>query len=864
MDQLDPQQVESLFHEALDVDAALRDAYLKERCPDDGELRRAVAELLEAAHRVAVKPSWNSPAIHIEAAQLPPSRLDRYEIQERIGAGGMGVVYKALRKEGEFTKVVALKIVHSDHPALLQRFHQERQILAGLDHPHIVRLLDVGTTEDGSPYLAMDYIDGVLLDRYLKANPTISEREILQLFLKIAGAVSFAHRNLVVHRDLKPANILVMPGGEPRLLDFGVAKLLETDSEKTRTGAGAMTAEYASPEQVTGGVITASSDIYALGVLLYEMLSGARPYGSTKSPLELAEAITSAAPKRLEGKDEDLERIVQMALRKEPERRYLSVEGFSEDVRRYLDGFPVLARTSTWTYRSARFVKRNRIPLVAAALLAVAVAAGVYSTIRQARIAQRHFNEVRKLANSYLFEVYDGLRDLEGATPLRQLVVKRALEYLDSLSQEQGNDAGLSRELASAYARVGAIKGEPGFANLGDPIGALVSYRKALVIREKLVAASPSSLEAALEEADSHHKVGNLLVFQGDTTAAVDHLRKAVAISERLAKDHPTDLKVADSQAIGYTLLASVTGSNEVSNLGNPKAALELFEKARSLREKIQQQNPSDRMNRVYLSAIFPKMASIDRAMANDPAAIKAILHAIALIEVLVKEDSTNAVARRDLAVSNRSLSLTYIAVKNFPEARKAGDRSAETFRELAHNDPKNIQAQEEVADSEWSQGYTLESEKDFDGAYKHYETAIGQYRKLMEGRPEYLPKGMRSAYQLVAGLSAKLGDTARAYAAAQNELAIDDQMLKVSPANVNPKLNRGVALLQIAQSHQTRARKTKENAEWREALSWSQRSMEVWTDLKKQGVLNAGYASFTPRTQAVMDEAAKALASAR
>jgi tetratricopeptide (TPR) repeat protein len=856
----DPHRIESLFQEALDLNTADRAEFLL-RIGGEPETRRAVEELLEAWDRVERKSAWNVDALQNMAASYRGARLDRYQIQDRIGAGGMGVVYKALRKEGEFSKLVALKIVYSDHPSLLQRFHQERQILASLDHPYIARLLDVGSTDDGSPYLAMDYVDGQPLDRYVKAN-ALSRHDILLLFRKIAGAVSYAHRNLIVHRDLKPANILVTDAGEPKLLDFGIAKLIDSDAARTATGAAAMTPEYASPEQISGGVVTAASDIYSLGVLLYELLSGSRPYRETNSPAELAEAITTVPPKPLAGVDEDLGKIVQMALRKEPDRRYSSVEQFSEDVRRYLEGYPVLARADTRGYRISRFVRRNRVPVAAAALVVIAVTAGIYSTVRQARIAQRHFNDVRKLANSYLFEVYDGLRDLQGATALRQLVVRRALEYLDNLSQEQGNDTGLSRELANAYLRVGRLQGAPGYPNLGDPKGALASFGKALVISRHVAAGMPADKDIALELAEIHRSMGDLLDFQRDTLAASNHFHAALEISEKLAQAHSQDLKVMDSLANGYTFLANVTGNSEYPNLGNAAEAGRLYQKAREIREKLAQAYPGDRFNRLQLGAILEKSAAVHRAQAQDPLAIEALTRAVEIDDSLIRDEPLNALYRREAAVDNRSLCLAYLATKDFKAARETGDRSAALFDQLAKADPANIQAQEEVADSTWSQGLIREKEDDFNGAFQRYEDAIARYRQLIASHPGYIPNGMRSAYQLVAGLSAKLGDPVRTYRNAQKELEIDDQMLMTSPANAGAKLNRGVALLQIAQAHQVRAGKTRSAEEWRAALDWGSRSMEVWVRVKQEGALNPGYAAYLPRTQALIDDAHHALSS--
>jgi hypothetical protein len=866
-------RLEALFYRATACSSEEREQFLLRECADDPELLTELRRLLAGDDVSAAAEFWEYSAIENEAQALAKEAygrnsgelFGRYRLEGLIAEGGMGEVYRA--RDIELDRPVALKSIRASvqTDALLRRFGQERQILAQLNHVNIARLLDVGTSNDGKPFLVMEYVEGVSIDRFLQDH-NVPVRELLRLFRKVCSAVSYAHENLIVHRDLKPGNILVMADGTPKLLDFGIAKLLDGGGDRTETGLAAMTPAYASPEQIQGRPVTSRSDVYSLGVLLYELLSGAKPYRKTGSPRELVDAICNETPQPLtldrvgDRMDRDLDVILQTALRKEPERRYASVEQFSEDIRRFLDGYPVSARLDARSYRLTKFVSRNRIPIAAAALFAIAITGGVLATVRQARIANRRFNDVRKLAHSYLFEVYDGLRDLEGATALRQLVVKRALEYLGNLSEEQGGDAGLSRELASAYARVGMLQGEPGFPNLGDPLGALESYRKAVAIRRRLMTAAPSNMDAGLELAESYRALGNLLAFQRDTSGAADNLRRAVAISEKLASAHPIDLHVRDSLALSYTFLGNVTGNNEYANLGDQKGAQQLYEKARDIRETIAAKNSGDRMNRLNLATIFEKIAAICRTQRQDPAAAEAFLRAIAIGELLSKEDPVNVLYRHQIAVDSRSLSLTYMALKNFPEARRTGDRSAGIFEELALADVKNIQAQEEVADSYWSQGFVLEGEKNFNGAYERYEASIAAYQKLMQSRPGYFPNAMRTAYQLVAGLSAKLGDTTRTHSAAQKEIEMDERMLRISPNDVGPKLNRGVALLQIGQAHQTRAEKTGEAAEWRQALNWSLKSMEVWSDLKKQGVLNPGYAAFVPRTQGVIDRSNRAL----
>jgi serine/threonine-protein kinase len=357
-------------------------------------------------------------------------RIGPYKIIREIGYGGMGAVYLAVRDDDQFKKHVAIKLMKPglDSDLRFRRFHRERQILANLDHPNIAKLLDGGTTEEGIPYLVMDYVEGIPIDNYCdeKKLPTI---ERLVLFQIICSAVQFAHQNLVVHRDIKPGNILVNTEGVPKLLDFGIAKLLHSDDKALTTSLLPMTPEYASPEQIRGETITTASDIYSLGILLYELLTGHRPYQlNSKSPVELQRVICQEEPekpshiirrakdfdptlqlnpetvdktreeefeklyRRLRG---DLDNIVLMALRKDPQRRYASVQQFSEDIKRHLEGMPVLARKDTLGYRTGKFILRNKMAVAAALLVLLTLVGGIISTLRQARIAAQQRDKAR-------------------------------------------------------------------------------------------------------------------------------------------------------------------------------------------------------------------------------------------------------------------------------------------------------------------------------------------------------------------------------------------------------------------------------------------------------------------------------------
>src|SRR5579862_4522499 len=406
-------RIEYLFYAALELEEG-RTAFLDEACGGDAELRKEVESLLHSSGQTMgfLRQPVLQAAQQITAEDgLSAKRIGAYQLLRVIGEGGMGKVYLAARADDLYQKEVAIKTVQGglgQNRAMLLRFRSERQILANLDHPNIARLLDGGITEDGLPYLVMEYVNGVRLDDYCRVNKLATEQR-LQLFCTVCAAVDYAHKNLVVHRDIKPANILVTAEGVPKLLDFGIAKLLNPESgdlAKTLTSERMMTPEYASPEQVRGDQVTTSTDVYALGVLLYELLAGRRPFQlATTSPFEMARIICEQEPelpsvvstanselappdasRKLSG---DLDNIVLMAMRKEPARRYVSVGQFAEDIEAFLGGYPVRARTDTWGYRSGKFIHRHRAGVIATIVVAVALVGFSIGMGLFARRAQR-------------------------------------------------------------------------------------------------------------------------------------------------------------------------------------------------------------------------------------------------------------------------------------------------------------------------------------------------------------------------------------------------------------------------------------------------------------------------------------------
>jgi hypothetical protein len=498
------QQVQALFNQAVALAPPEREAWLEEVCGGDSELREEVRALL-AGHQAELR---------FEGRQIP-RRIGPYELLEEIGRGGMGSVYKAQRADEEVPVAVAIKLVRPgmDTEFLLSRFRRERQALARLSHPNIARLLDGGTTESGIPYIVMEYINGAWITEHCRAL-SLPVRERVRLFLPVCSAVDYAHRNFVIHRDLKPGNILIDTTGAPKLLDFGLCKLLHTETpavEESQTrGWRLLTPDYASPEQVLGEAISPSSDVYSLAVVLYELLAERPAHRVEKyTPVGIEEAICRreiALPsvaavhdglsRQLKG---DLDNILMRALQKDPSRRYESAAAFAQDLERYLHDLPVMARPETHLYRARKFVKRHRLLVGATTSVVLALGIGVGVAWQQTQIAREHARQARDLVQSSLFDAQDALRELPGATRARQVMLDAAVRYLDTLAATNPTDPDQWRDLASGYRRVGDLHGGgslPGNSGRGDPTAALASYRKSLTYLDKLLARDPGDQRA--------------------------------------------------------------------------------------------------------------------------------------------------------------------------------------------------------------------------------------------------------------------------------------------------------------------------------------------------------------------------------
>ena len=502
-------RLEQLYDAASNLDAVERRRFIDEQCADDEEVRRELlAALQDDGSGLTALVERAAAATVADAADAAGRRMGPYQIVRPIGRGGMGAVYLAIRDDDQFHKEVAIKTLkfELDGGPSVARFRHERQILAHLEHPNIARLLDGGTTEHGTPFIALEYVRGVQIVEWCERE-RLSIEQRLRLFRQVCDAVTYAHQHLIVHRDIKPGNILVTADGVPKLLDFGIAKLLDAgalagfdDTSQTATSALLMTPDYVSPEQVRGERVSTATDVYSLGAVLYELLTGQRPHSlQNYDAAEIARIVcdteitmpsVAARNRRLRG---DLDTIILKAMQKEPARRYSSAAELSEDIRRHLEGLPLEARRDTSFYRATKFVRRHRIGVAATVAIIVSIGVGVAISLRQARIAERRFAQVRELANTFLFQFYDQVTPLPGSTAVRASIVETARKYLDGLSKEAGNDEALILELAQAYQRLGDVQGRTGTSNLGQLDEARRSYQSAIDLYTRLgvTAASP-------------------------------------------------------------------------------------------------------------------------------------------------------------------------------------------------------------------------------------------------------------------------------------------------------------------------------------------------------------------------------------
>jgi len=903
-------QVKSLFQLVLEQPQAQRPAFLERACGADHELYSQVRELLKSdatsedfLEQPAITPL--SKVLAEAAADMHeplPGHLGPYAVQKLLGSGGMGAVYLAYRADKSFNKQVAIKVIHRgmESDRILQRFRRERQIIASLDHPNIARLLDGGATDDGRPYIVMEYVEGLPINQWCNQK-RLSVDDRLRIFLQVCDAIQYAHQNLIIHRDIKPGNILVRADSTVKLLDFGIAKLMNPEigqvaTEKTATSMRLMTPQYASPEQLRGENVTTSSDIYLLGIVLYELLTGHRPYEvkenaaleairaySQGEPQRPSEAIFRTADrlgidgnrhivanalivseqrsttpaillKKLQG---DIDAILLRALRRKPTERYQSTAQFAQDIRCHLTLLPVIAQPDRPGYRARLFFRRNTAITIGAAgiaallvlITAFAIWVAARSRAEHAR-AEGRFAEVRKLSNAVLFDLQDALAPLPGTTPARRLLVNKAMEYLSNLSKETGTDPALQKEIAVGYLRVGHLQGNPSYANLGDTAGALGSYRRAQSLLENL----NETPQVANELANTHEAIGGLMSTTGDWTGALESLTRAAALRE-------TAKSPADVRAATYHTMAIAMAST-----GAAADALALSQKAHQIAmtvtgaDAIRQQA----LSHGRLGAVLLKTGDRERAAESYRAAL-------ALYQQLAANDPMGARPKRELATALEDLAVLESASSAAPMLLRA----LQIRRELAASDPQNLQSRRDLANTLMKQGATedavelfrqmatldatsiqarrdlalaLERQGDAQLQAGRFADALSSYRQFQQTARDWIQRDPANPYgnQMLAMAQLKMaealpktGDRDGGVSSARAAIRVIDSLLEKDKENVQFRRDRAFAQWVLGRAISEVAAASKQAGPWREAIAELENARQRFAEISGRNQLS-------------------------
>ena len=722
-------QVRQLFDAALARPAGEREALVRgSGAPAEvqAEVMSLLAHSSQAADPDFLRPPRDTAAPLAPAAEAG-QRLGPWRLVEPLGSGGMGEVWLARRDDGAYDGEAAVKLLKRgmDSAAVLQRFAQERQALARLDHPHIARLYDAGLSADGRPYFVMERVQGRPLDA---ACAGLALEARLALFLQLADAVAHAHRHLLVHRDLKPGNVLVTGDGQVKLLDFGIAKALDPlDADATAEHHRPFTPSHASPEQVRGEPVSTATDVYSLGVLLYQLLTGQRPYGrEARSPHELAEAVLHEAPtrpsslgappepppdwwrtrERLKG---DLDNILLKTLAKAPAERYASVDALAADLRAHLGGYPVSARAPTWRYLGARFVARNRLAVGLAAAVLLTLLAGLTGTLWQMRAAQAaearaeaRFAQLRELSRQLVFSYHDQIAQLPGSLATREALLQDALRYLDGLAAELGPELArrpaLARELAESYSRIAELQGD-GFSPSQEQLAAARANLDKAIALQPLYAASIARDAVALREAAEMFQGRAMLASRGgalrDTVAALQQARR---LNEQALALDPRDARTLAQLATVSGRIGLLQGGNPMqAQLGHVEVAGRLLAEAVARFEQLRALQPGH-AEWDHQAAWGHQLRATWALLAGDLALARSEADAmLALRDAAVQAQPDNANYRYQRALARSPAGRIYSELGEHDRARQLLEAGRAALAQELQRDPRNQAARRDL-----------------------------------------------------------------------------------------------------------------------------------------------------------------------
>jgi serine/threonine protein kinase/tetratricopeptide (TPR) repeat protein len=826
-------QVERIFQRALELDESRRSEFVQHSCGEDEQLRQEVESLLSqdkkagqfidepalefvgrliANNQDEVKLTDNSSTLDL--AGTAGTAIGRYQLLQKVGEGGMGEVWLAEQKE-PVRRRVALKLVKAgmNTREVMLRFESERQALALMDHPAIAKVFDAGSTTQGAPYFVMEYVAGVPITAYCD-NHRLNIRERLELFIHVCEGVQHAHQKAIIHRDLKPSNILVLEVDgrpAPKIIDFGVAKALTQglteETMFTRAGSLVGTLEYMSPEQAhsSGGDIDTRTDVYSLGVVLYILLAGSLPFDtkewknkplyemlrrlreedpprpSTKlstdhnTPSATAEARGTEPRELVSVLRGDLDCITLKAVEKDRTRRYGTPSDLAADIGRYLKHEPISARPDTIAYRIAKFVRRNRLGVGVGTLAMAAVLAASGMAMYQARVSQRRFQDVRKLAHTFVFELHDEIAKLEGSTKAREMMVQTGLEYLDNLSRSAGRDLELQKEIAAAYMKVGDAQGFPTKPNLGRTADALLSYQKAGDIYRKISAKNP----AYLPDLANYYLAYAGLVRFTDLKQARNIAEMAIKTLEQARSQRPLD----DNLELAYGHAWCTLGDMDEDMDHYRDTWTEISRCSTIAHASVEKTRNRETLS--LLSAADERVGTSARNVGLLDDALRALDEDESVLKELLITEPQNPRLHRQLALVDEFRAEVYYndespSLGDAALALKSAQRYLEIARQMARSDPANRSAKFSEAVALLNMSFPLR-EFDAPAAVRMTEESVRIFDEMIaSGKTSYLVSSRRvraliglGQAQLKAGLFAEARRTAQMALKYERALAI-------------------------------------------------------------------------------------------